>query len=418
LDRPTAPLPTANNKPVLWQFVRFCSVGGLNTGLDLVVFNLFLVLCPTHNSLWLLGYNSIAYAVGASNSFLCNKYWTFRERTAITSTQLVRFALITGVGILCNDLGLCLATHILTLLALSGVVWTNAAKIGAIGGSFLVSYMGMRTEVFASPTTDGRDCETDKYARILPGMVPMQGRRRSLSVVLPAYNEAATIERTLSCALETLHAWQLDFELIVVDDGSTDQTAAFVQQVEWKDRRVRLLLHPTNRGYGEALKTGFAQTHKELVFFMDADGQFALQDLAAFFPFIDEYDAVLGYRLQRQDAWMRQVNAWCWNRLVRFVFGIQVRDIDCAFKLFRGPVLRSLTLESGGAMLNTEILYKWSRRGATYTEVGVHHYPRRGGKATGAHPRVIARALGQLFVFAEKWQREEQQMLAAKGERP
>ena len=106
---------------------------------------------------------------------------------------------------------------------------------------------------------------------------------------------------------------------------------------------------------------------------------------------------------------MRKLNAWGWKQVVGFIFGVHVRDIDCAFKLFRAEFFRTHRLETRGAMINTEIVDKLSRAGYTYTELGVHHLPRRTGKATGAKPAVILRALRELFIFAEKWRQEEQQ---------
>ncbi|MDQ6662362.1 MAG: glycosyltransferase family 2 protein, partial [Chloroflexota bacterium] len=140
-----------------------------------------------------------------------------------------------------------------------------------------------------------------------------------------------------------------------------------------------------------------------------SDGQFDILDLERFFPFIEKYDAVLGYRIQRQDTWMRKLNAWGWKMLVRNVLGVQVRDVDCAFKLYRGDFFRTHILETRGAMINTEILYKLKRAGYTYTQLGVHHLPRKGGKATGAKPAVILRAFRELFFFARKWKRAERE---------
>jgi hypothetical protein len=107
---------------------------------------------------------------------------------------------------------------------------------------------------------------------------------------------------------------------------------------------------------------------------------------------------------------MRKLNAWGWKKLVGFIFGVHARDIDCAFKLFRAEFFRTNQLETRGAMINAEILYKLARAGYTFTEVGVQHLPRRAGKATGAKPTVILRALGEMVVYAEKWRKEEQQV--------
>jgi glycosyltransferase involved in cell wall biosynthesis len=229
----------------------------------------------------------------------------------------------------------------------------------------------------------------------------------SLSIILPAYNEEQVISVTLEHVLNGLAAWVKDFEIIVVNDGSTDRTGAIVSAIVETEPRVRVVTHSINQGYGSALADGFAAATKELTFFMDSDGQFDIRDLQKFFPFIDEYDAVIGYRLHRQDTWVRKLNAWGWNLLIRNVLGIHARDIDCAFKLLRTDFLHQHPLETRGAMINAELLYQLKHAGYSYREVGVHHLPRQGGRATGANLRVIARAFRELFIFARQWRREE-----------
>jgi len=264
---------------------------------------------------------------------------------------------------------------------------------------FNLLLLGMRLSVFP------KDHEGDLA---LPANPRLLISPRSLSVILPAYNEEALIGQTLLRVMSVLTSWMHNFEVIVVNDGSKDRTAEIVARLAASDRRIRLITHAVNQGYGAALVTGFEAVRKELAFFMDADGQFDISDLARFFPFIEEYGAVLGYRIDRQDSWMRKLNAWGWKKLVGFIFGVRARDIDCAFKLFRSEFFRTHRLETRGAMINAEILYKLSRAGYTYTEEGVQHLPRRAGKATGAKPAVILRALREMFIYAEKWRKEEQ----------
>jgi glycosyltransferase involved in cell wall biosynthesis len=227
--------------------------------------------------------------------------------------------------------------------------------------------------------------------------------QKSLSVVLPAHNEEENIARTLSDVLQVLGAWVRDFEVIVVDDGSTDRTGAIVSAIASSDSRVRLITHPINQGYGAALVSGFSAVSKELAFFMDSDGQFDIRDIRQFFPLVDEYDAILGYRIDRQDTWMRKLNAWGWKMLIGLFLGVHVKDVDCAFKLYRTEFLQLHSFETRGAMINAEMLYKLKRDGFTFKQVGVHHLPRLAGKATGANPKVILRAFSELFLYSLKW---------------
>jgi len=393
--------PKRSSARIVVQFLRFCAVGGLNTFVDVFAFNLLVWAFPTRDSGLLVIYNSLAYLIGAVNSFCWNKLWTFGQHSVTSNDQIVRFALVTSLGIICNDAFLWLATTILASLSLTSILWLNVAKVCAIAGSVSVSYVGMRFGVFT---------KKEEIDMSLPPSKPrLITTPRSLSVILPAYNEEALIADTISQVMSTLSSWIQNFEVIVVNDGSKDRTGEIVADLATYDRRIRLFSHPVNKGYGAALVTGFESVTKELAFFMDSDGQFDIRDLARFFPFIEEYGAVLGYRIHRQDTWMRKLNAWGWKKLVGFVFGVHVRDIDCAFKLFRVEFFRTHRLETRGAMINAEIVYKLARAGYTYTEVGVQHLPRRAGKATGAKLTVILRALGELLLYAEKWRKEEQQ---------
>ena len=235
-------------------------------------------------------------------------------------------------------------------------------------------------------------------------------------MVLPAHNEEEAIATTVHEVSETLSAWMLDFEIIVVDDGSQDDTGAILDTISTTHPYVKVIHHPVNQGYGAALVSGFEAASRDLTFFMDSDGQFDIHDLGRFLPLMEEYDAVLGYRIDRQDTWMRKVNAWGWKKLVGLVFDVHVRDVDCAFKLYPSWFFREHRLETRGAMINTEILYKFIIAGNTYTQVGVRHLPRHGGKATGAKLSVIMRAFRELFVYAFKWHYEEKQLEKMNGQ--
>jgi len=220
---------------------------------------------------------------------------------------------------------------------------------------------------------------------------------KTLSVVFPAFNEAGNIRRTIEGARQILPALASQWEIIVVNDGSRDETGAICDALAAEYPEVRVVHHETNRGYGAALKSGILASRYHLIFFSDSDGQFDLQELAELMAWSDHHDIVAGYRAKRQDPLHRLINAWGWNTLVRLVLGIRVRDIDCAFKLFRRQVFHRIQIRSVGAMVNTEILAQAARMGMSLREIEVSHYPRQHGKATGARLRVILKAFRELF---------------------
>jgi glycosyltransferase involved in cell wall biosynthesis len=157
--------------------------------------------------------------------------------------------------------------------------------------------------------------------------------------------------------------------------------------------------HPQNRGYGAALTSGFARATGDYIMFMDSDRQFDIADLTFLEPFIGRYDIVAGYRLNRRDARYRIIYAELFKLAMRTLFGIKLRDIDCAFKVFRADLLKSADLESPGALINSEILAKAEREGATWVEIGVNHYPRPSGESSGGSPKVIVRAMKETLLL-------------------
>jgi len=222
-----------------------------------------------------------------------------------------------------------------------------------------------------------------------------------LTVFFPAYNESENLGRTVTSAIAVLDALGLrDLQVVLIDDGSTDGTGEIAEALAREDRRIGVVHHATNRGYGAALKSGFAAASREWIFYTDSDGQFDLADIAQLFSYADSFDAIVGYRLRRSDNPVRKINQFLWSRLVRRVLGIDVRDVDCAFKLIRrANVERIAPLVSEGAVISAELLVKLDRSGARLKQVGVRHHPRVAGKPTGGSPYVIARALRELFVL-------------------
>ncbi|MBW4061412.1 glycosyltransferase family 2 protein [Candidatus Saccharibacteria bacterium] len=220
----------------------------------------------------------------------------------------------------------------------------------------------------------------------------------SLSLFFPVYNEVAVLEDTIRRANRSLLGLKVaDFELIIIDDGSTDGSGALADKLAAELPVVRVVHHAANGGYGAALQTGFGAATKEWVMYTDSDGQFDVADLANFERYVGSYDVMLGYRLQRQDHVGRIVNAKAWSALVHLLIGVKVRDLDCAFKVIRRSALvRVLPLEASGAVISAELLLKLKRAGYKFVQVGVHHYPRVAGEPSGAKPSVILKALKEL----------------------
>ena len=219
----------------------------------------------------------------------------------------------------------------------------------------------------------------------------------SISVFFPCYNEQENVGRTVEQALTVLEKADVDFEVIIVDDGSTDSTAQIADEIAGRNSRVKVMRHRTNLGYGAALRSGFKAATKELVFYTDGDGQFDINEMPPLLPLIEQYDIVSCYRLNRRDSFLRKINGWCWTKLVCLLFGMRFRDIDCAFKLYKREIFDNIKLSSTGALIDAEILVRAVRKGYTVTQKGVHHYPRTTGQQTGAKLRVILRGFKELF---------------------
>ena len=225
--------------------------------------------------------------------------------------------------------------------------------------------------------------------------------RATISVIFPAFNEEMNLEAVVRSALKVLPSVSRAFEIIIVNDGSSDGTPKVAEELVRRCRNVRVVHHPENLGYGAALKSGIEQARHEFIFFCDSDRQFTLNDLHRLLAWAGHYDIVAGYRQHRQDPFHRRLNARGWNLLVRAVFGLKLRDIDCAFKIFRREVFERLPIETVGAMVNTEILVRALAHGFTLKEVPVRHFPRRFGQQTGAKPHVILKAfceLGRMYL--------------------
>ena len=224
----------------------------------------------------------------------------------------------------------------------------------------------------------------------------------SITAVLPAFNEEENIEIATRRAADVLKSLPLrDWEVIVVDDGSVDHTGEIADRVASEDPdHIRVFHHKPNRGYAEALKTGFTNGRCQLLFYTDSDNQFDVKELTNLLPLIENADLVNGFRIYRFDPLSRLVLSWGFNLIVRVIFRIKVRDIDCSFKLFRREVFDKVHIESRKFFVDAEVLAKARYHGFRMVEIGVRHYPRPAGRSTvrASHIFSTLAELGRIWV--------------------
>jgi glycosyltransferase involved in cell wall biosynthesis len=239
----------------------------------------------------------------------------------------------------------------------------------------------------------------------------------SLTVVLPAYNEEDNIERIITRSLEVLPEMVGEWEIIVVDDGSRDRTgeiaAGFVDE---HYPNVRLLRHPANQGYGAAIRSGFRRARYGLVFYTDSDNQFDIAELRYALPMMADVDVLCGFRVYRYDTPARLILSWVYNLLVRILFHVPVRDVDCAFKIFRREVIDKITIETDNFFVDTELMAKVRKWNFRITEKGVRHYPRTAGETT-VRPGDIPLTLKVVFKMWQRIHRPTRQQIEVAEER-
>lgn len=241
--------------------------------------------------------------------------------------------------------------------------------------------------------------ESELEPRTLDERVPRPAPPRvpRLSYFFPAHNEQDNLVPLVDEALEALPGLAEAFEVVIVDDGSRDRTPEIADQLADKHRDlVRVVHHPTNLGYGAALRSGFAAARHELVAFTDGDRQFRVADLGLLTARLlepDQPDVVAGFRIRRADPVIRTIYARAYRLANRIFFDLRIRDVDCACKLFRREALEGIRVESGGAFFSAELLIKLRESGRSVVEVGVPHHPRTAGSPTGARPSVVWRAV-------------------------
>jgi glycosyltransferase involved in cell wall biosynthesis len=222
----------------------------------------------------------------------------------------------------------------------------------------------------------------------------------SISAFFPAFNDEGTIAEMVRDVLAVLPTLADDYEVLVIDDGSTDRTATVLDELARGLPCLRVIHHHENRGYGAALASGFRDARKDLVFYTDGDAQYDVRELARLTPLMTDGVAVVnGYKLRRADAPHRVVLGEVYKRLARGLFRLPIRDVDCDFRLLRRAAIQQIELGSTSGVVCTEMIYKLRRAGCRFAEVEVHHYPRRHGRSQFFTARRVARTAFDFFVL-------------------
>ncbi len=223
---------------------------------------------------------------------------------------------------------------------------------------------------------------------------------KEISAFFPAYNDEGTVELMVERLHKVLKKVADDYEIIIIDDCSPDKSGEIADKIAKKDKKVGVVHHKKNKGYGGALKSGFGAAKKEWVFYTDGDAQYDVGELENLVPFSDKYDVINGYKISRGDEWYRALIGNIYNWFVHAMFNLKVKDVDGDFRLIRRKIFDDISLESNTGSICLEMMKKIQNAGYSIKNVPVHHYPRVQGKSQFFRPMRIIRTLLTLF---EQW---------------
>lgn len=232
-------------------------------------------------------------------------------------------------------------------------------------------------------------------------MMNPSSHKSSISVFLPVFNDHATIGDLVKDTLSLLPSLTDDYEVILIDDGSTDGSGVLADDLARRSAHVKVVHHPSNQGYGAALRTGFKHASGDLIFYTDGDGQYDVLELALLMPLMTEgVDVVNGYKSKRGDSYCRKASGAIYNTLARYLFRLPIRDVDCDFRLIRRSAIELILLDKSSGAACVELVRKLTIAGCVFREVAVSHYPRLHGKSQFFTPRSVARTI---FDFCSIW---------------
>jgi|SRR3989338_233943 len=225
-------------------------------------------------------------------------------------------------------------------------------------------------------------------------------KKHSISAFFPVYNDAGTVELMAAKLDKILNEYAKDYEIIIVDDASPDSSGRIADELAKKNKKIKVIHHKNNLGYGGALKTGFYSCKKDLIFYTDGDAQFDVYELPKLIPFIDEYDVVNGYKIKRADKFYRKIMGNLYNLIMHILFNLKVKDVDCDFRLMHRYIFDNVKLESNSGLICTEMMKKIQDTGYTIKNIPVNHYPRVYGHSQFFRPK---RILSVLIGLINQW---------------
>jgi glycosyltransferase involved in cell wall biosynthesis len=214
------------------------------------------------------------------------------------------------------------------------------------------------------------------------------------------FNEEDNIIRSVSCARQVLEEITGDYEILIVNDGSIDRTGGLAEELARKDEKIRVICHPKNMGLGRAVTTGFKNGRCEYILYMDGDNPFEVSEVKKALPHLEEYDVIIGYRIDRRDTLRRYVYSKVYNWLICTLFGLKVRDVNFSFKICRKDIFQNIELKSKGSFIDAELLIKARNNNLRIKEIPIEYTPRKGGTSTLSRPSVIIKIL---FEMVKLW---------------
>lgn len=223
--------------------------------------------------------------------------------------------------------------------------------------------------------------------------------QKSVSFFCPAFNEEENLEKAISCVLPVLKEATDKFELLIVDNCSTDKTPQIADKLASEIPQIRVIHNATNKGYGGALKTGFNSVKNDVIVYTDSDNEYDFKEFKKLIGYLDSYDVVIGYRFKRQDSFYRLMQSAIFNAFITLLFGTKFKDINCSFKAYKRSVLEAMNINSRSAFIDAEMLIKALDNGYRIREVPVTHFRRQAGKSSGAKPAMVFVTIQEMFSF-------------------